>query len=71
MVRSMMSKAELPRSFWGFAFKTAAFILNCVSSKSVEKTPYELWFGKVLNVFSIKIWGCETYVKRLMSETYY
>jgi transposase InsO family protein len=35
MVRSMMSKAELPRSFWGFSLKTAAFMLNRVSSKSV------------------------------------
>jgi transposase InsO family protein len=42
MVRSMMSKAELSRSFWGFALETAAFILNRMLSKSIEKTPYEL-----------------------------
>jgi hypothetical protein len=35
MVRSMMSKTELPRSFWGFELKTAVFMLNRVSSKSV------------------------------------
>jgi hypothetical protein len=39
-----------------------------VSSKSVEKTPYELLFGRIPNVSFIKIWGYETYVKRLMSD---
>jgi hypothetical protein len=68
MVHSMMSKAELSCSFWGFALETAAFILNRVPSKSVEKTPYELWFGKISNVSFINIWGCEAYVKRLMSD---
>jgi Integrase core domain/GAG-pre-integrase domain len=47
MVRSMISKAELSHSFWGFALETAAFILNHVPSKSVKKTPYELWFGRI------------------------
>jgi transposase InsO family protein len=42
MVRSIMSQAELPHSFWKFALKTAIFMLNRMSSKSVEKTPYEL-----------------------------
>jgi hypothetical protein len=68
MVRSMMIKTELSRSFWGFALKTAVFMLNRVPSKSVEKTPYELWFGRIANVSFIKIWGCEAYVKRLMSD---
>jgi GAG-pre-integrase domain/Integrase core domain len=68
MIRSMMSRAELSRSFWGFAFKTAAFMLNRMPSKSVEKTPYVLWFGRISNVSFIKIWDCEAYVKRLMSE---
>jgi hypothetical protein len=68
MIHSMMSKVELPRSFWGFALETAVFILNCVSSKFVEKIPYELWFGRVLNMSFIKIWGCDTYVLRLMFD---
>jgi transposase InsO family protein len=42
MVRSMMSKAELSHSFWGFALSIAAFMLNRMPSKSIEKTPYEL-----------------------------
>lgn len=46
MIRSMMSNATLPKSFWGHALDTAALTINMVPSKSVEKTPYELWFGK-------------------------
>jgi hypothetical protein len=68
MVYSMMSKTDLPRSFWGFALETAIFMLNRVSSKSVEKIPYELWFERVSNASFIKILGCEAYVKRLMSD---
>jgi len=46
MIRSMMSNATLPKSFWGHALDTAALTINMAPSKSVEKTPYELWFGK-------------------------
>jgi hypothetical protein len=39
-----------------------------VPSKSVEKTPYELWFGRIPNMSFLKIWGCEVFVKRLTSD---
>ena len=42
----MMSLTDLPLSFWGYALETAAFMLSRAPSKSVETTPYELWFGK-------------------------
>jgi hypothetical protein len=45
MVRSMMSLTDLSLSFWGSTLETAAFTLNRAPSKSVETTPYELWFG--------------------------
>ncbi|KAJ9556119.1 hypothetical protein OSB04_010733 [Centaurea solstitialis] len=35
MVRSMMSRATLPISFWGYALETAAHILNLVPTKKV------------------------------------
>ena len=65
MVRSMMSLTDLPLSFWGYALQTAAFTLNRAPSKSVETTPYELWFGKKPKLSFLKVWGCDTYVKRL------
>ena len=46
MVRSMISLTDLPLSIWGYALETATFTLNRAPSKSVETTPYELWFDK-------------------------
>ena len=42
----MMSLTDLLLSFWDYALEIAVFMLNSASSKSVETTPYELWFGK-------------------------
>ncbi|KAA0038367.1 gag/pol protein [Cucumis melo var. makuwa] len=42
----MMSFAQLPDLFWGYALKTTVYILNNVPSKSVSETPYELWKGR-------------------------
>ncbi|RRC79072.1 hypothetical protein EH999_23675 [Escherichia coli] len=68
MVRSMMCRSTLPVSFWGHALETAAHILNRAPTKSVEKTPYELWKGKKPKMSFLRIWGCEAYVKRPTSE---
>ena len=68
MVRSMMSLDDLPLSFWGYALETAAFTLNRAPSKSVETTPYELWFGKKPKMSFLKVWGCDAYVKRLQPD---
>ncbi|KAK8523055.1 hypothetical protein V6N12_073766 [Hibiscus sabdariffa] len=67
MVRSMMSHTDLPTSFWGYAHETAAFTLNRVPSKLVQKTPHEKWTGKRPNISFMKIWGCKAYVKHQMS----
>ena len=69
MVRSMMSRTDLLISFWGYALEIAAFLLNRIPSKAVEKTPYELWTGKSPGLSFLKIWGCEAYVKRLAFDT--
>ncbi|KAK8681085.1 hypothetical protein V6N13_053492 [Hibiscus sabdariffa] len=67
MVRSMMSHTDLPTSFWGYALETAAFTLNRAPSKSVQKTPHEMWTGRRPNMSFMKIWGCKAYVKHQMS----
>nr|GEV11516.1 zinc finger, CCHC-type [Tanacetum cinerariifolium] len=64
MVRSMMSLATLPLSFWDYALEFAARILNMVPTKKVDKTPSKLWHGKVYNLSYLKVWGCEAHVKR-------
>ncbi|GJW25670.1 retrotransposon protein, putative, ty1-copia subclass [Tanacetum coccineum] len=64
MVRSMMNLITLPLSFWDYALESATRILNMVPTKKVDKTPYELWYGKVPNLSYLKVWGCEALVKR-------
>ena len=68
MVRSMMSLTDLPLSFWGYALETDAFTLNRAPSKSVESTPYELWFGKKPKLSFLKVWACDAYVKKLRPD---
>ena len=63
-----MYLTDLPLSFWGYALETTAFMLNRAPSKSVETTPYELWFGNKPKLSFLKVWGCDTYVKRLQSD---
>ncbi|GJV30337.1 retrotransposon protein, putative, ty1-copia subclass [Tanacetum coccineum] len=64
MVRSMMNLTTLPLSFWDYALEIATRILNMVPTKKVDKTPYELGYGKVPNLSYLKVWGCEALVKR-------
>ena len=61
----MRSLFDLPISFWGYALLTAAHVLNRTLSKVVDKTPYELWTGKVPKLSFLRIWGCQVYVKHL------
>ncbi|CAN6567561.1 unnamed protein product [Malus baccata var. baccata] len=69
MVHSMISSADLPVTFWGYALYTTAYLLNRVPSKSVSQTPYEIWYGRKPSLNHIKIWGCEAYVKKLEARS--
>jgi transposase InsO family protein len=55
MVCSMLSNSTLPLSLWMEALKTVAHIINRVTSKSIPKTPYELWIDRKssINYFHI------------------
>jgi hypothetical protein len=55
MVRSMISYSTLPVSLWMKALKTAIHILNRVLSKSVPKTPYEMWTGRVPSLNHLRV----------------
>jgi hypothetical protein len=63
-----MSQTDLSLSFWGYALETATFTLNKVPTKSVVRAPYEIWTRKRPGLSFLKVWGCEAYVKRLISD---
>ncbi|KAL2491690.1 Uncharacterized protein Adt_27318 [Abeliophyllum distichum] len=46
----------------------AAYVLNLVPSKSVPKTPLELWNGRKPNLRHIRIWGCPAHVLKERTE---
>ena len=68
MVCSMMSLTDLPLSFWGYTLERATFMLNRAPSKSVETTPYELWFSKKHKLSFLKVWGYDGYVKKFQPD---
>jgi hypothetical protein len=61
MVRSMLSYSTLLVNLWMETLKTA--ILNCVPSKSVSKTPYELWTGREPSLNYLRVQGCPAEAK--------
>ncbi|KAK8539410.1 hypothetical protein V6N13_104356 [Hibiscus sabdariffa] len=67
IVRVAKERERKGQSLRGYALKTGAFTLNRVPSKSVQKTPHEMWTGKSPNMSFMRIWGCKAYVKHHMS----
>lgn len=53
----MLLNAHLPNDLWGGAILTACYVLNRVPSKSIETTPYEIWYGRKPNLDYFKVWG--------------
>jgi hypothetical protein len=62
MMRSMLSYSTLLISLWMEALKTV-HILNRVPSKSVPKTPYEIWTGRKATLNYLHVWGYSTEAK--------
>ncbi|GKA80948.1 retrotransposon protein, putative, ty1-copia subclass [Tanacetum coccineum] len=58
MIRSMMNLTTLSKSFWGYALETTTRILNMVSTKKVDRKPYEIWHGKAPKLSYLRVWGC-------------
>jgi hypothetical protein len=63
-----MSYADLLSSFLGYVMQNDTCLLNNVSLKYVDKTPYEIWNGKRPKQSYLKIWRCNAYVKHIVSE---
>ena len=68
MVRSMMSYSSLPIPFWGYSLQTVIYILNVVPSKSIQKTPLELWNEHKPSLRHFRIWGCLAHVLKGKTE---
>ena len=58
MINSMLNSSGLLHNLWGEALLTANVILNRIPFKNSNKSPYEVWKGRLPSYKMIKIWGC-------------
>ena len=62
-VHSMMSTAKLDKRFWIEGAFIACYLINRVSTKFFGlKILEELWSGKPVNYFHLRVFGCDTYM---------
>lgn len=61
--RSMLSQAHLPEEFGLYAMKAANYIRNRMAIGELERTPYEMQYGKEPTLNHIRVFGCVAYVK--------
>jgi hypothetical protein len=58
LVNVMLDTAGLSKEWWGETILTACHILNRVSTKNKEITPFGEWKKKRLNLSYMRTWGC-------------
>ncbi|KAL0551708.1 hypothetical protein IC582_010797 [Cucumis melo] len=62
MARSMLQMKGLLNDFWAEAVSTSIYLLNISPTKAVmNKTPFEVWYGKKPNVSHLRVFGCISY----------
>lgn len=62
-VRSMLSHAKLPKSFWGEAVRTAVDLINLSPSRPLNgEIPDEVWYGKKASYGQLRVFGCRAFV---------
>ncbi|KAH9769987.1 Integrase catalytic domain-containing protein [Citrus sinensis] len=63
MARTMLNENSLPKYFWAEAVNTACYVLNRVLIRpNLNKTAYEFWKDKKLNIGYFKVFGCKCFI---------
>src|SRR3954462_9451175 len=65
IVQSMMFLTNI---VLGSCIRDSCIHVKREPSKSVETTPYELWFSNKPKLSFLKVWGCDAYVKKLQPD---
>ena len=58
MVNSIFISSRVPKNLWEEALVSACYILNRISFKHNDLTPYEIWKHRKPNLSHLKVWGC-------------
>lgn len=58
----LLHNANLPLKFWSYAFTTAAYLINRLTTRILEnQSPYFWLYGKQSNYFKLRDFGCLCY----------
>lgn len=56
---TLLTDANLPRSYWPYAFQTAAYLINRMPTATLNnQTPFEKLFNQTPNYIKLKQFGC-------------
>lgn len=55
--RCLLFEAELDKKFWAEAANTAVYLKNRSTASGIEKTPYEMWFGRKPDLQHLRVFG--------------
>ena len=62
-VRAMLTHAQQDKSLWAEAVNAAAYIRNRSPTSALkQQTPYQVWTGKVPDVWHLRVWGCDAFM---------
>jgi hypothetical protein len=64
----MLDTAGLSKVWWGEALLTASHVLNRISNRNKETTPYENWIERKPSLSYLLTWGCLAKVNVLISK---
>jgi hypothetical protein len=63
MARTMLNEHRTTRHFWADAIRSACYISNRISMRSIlHLTPFELRFGRKPSVSHFRPFGCKCYI---------
>ena len=63
MARTILNESPLPKTFWMNVVNSTYYIMNKNLIRPIlNKTPYELYFGRRLNISHLHIFGCKCFV---------
>ena len=69
-IRSILSNAKLPKSFWVEAMRIVVDLINISPSALLDgNVPKRVWSGKYVSYKHLKVVGCSAYVHIPKDET--